>query len=224
MRDKKEVNEILMEELFSDSNLSSKEQQFVLHYLDSFNATQSYLKVYGGNKATASITACTLLNRPHIQESIKKLKKILSVAYDIDPSRYVKSLLEVAYADIGDYIAFDEEEVPVLDKEGIPIINADTGEPMTRKINKMHLKDSSSVDTKVIQSIKQGKDGITIQLMDKMRALEKLRDFFNWQEQVKEEDNSSNNLIEAINNSVKDTWTDEDVDKDLGLIDNNGKS
>lgn len=44
----------------------------------------------------------------------------------------------------------------------------------------MHLADSDTIDTSVIQEIKQGKDGISIKLLDKYKALDSLKDFFDW--------------------------------------------
>ena len=79
----------------------------------------------------------------------------------------------------------------------------------------MHLTNSSSVDTKSIVSIKQGKDGISIQLADKDKAWEKLAKFFRWGEEKQDETKAENNIISAINNKAGEVWEQEDDNSDL---------
>lgn len=215
MDDMKEaINERLFDEVFN-SSLSEKEKLFVLYYLESYNATQSYLKAYGGNKAKASVLAFSLLQRDKIKSQIKKLKKILQLGYDIDPSRYIEFLLKAANADIGDYIKFSEEEVQEYDKDGEALIDIDTGKPIVKKVNKMHLVDSNIVDTSIITSIKQGRDGITIQLVDKLKCWEKIKDFFEWKMNQEEKAVAETNIIEALKGNTDKTWGEEDVYDDL---------
>lgn len=207
------VNERLLDEVFN-SNLSEEEKRFVLFYLESYNATQSYLKAFGGKKKNATILAFKLLHRDDIKSQIKKLKKILQIGYDIDPSRYIEFLLKSANADIGDYIKFSEEEVIQHDKDGSILMDTDTGEPLKKKINKMHLVNSDEIDTSVITSIKQGRDGISIQLVDKLKCWEKIKEFFEWKMKQDNQDNINTNIVSAINESAKTVW-DGDIDKDL---------
>lgn len=212
------TKEVVNDKIFdtvADSKLTQKAQDFVLYYLDSYNVKQSYMKAYGSDKKTAEKNGYTLLHKEDVQSEIKRLKKIMQIGYDIDPSRYVETLLKISNADIGDYIKCAEEEVPVYNDEGLPMINPDTGEQIVKKINKMHLIDSDTVDTSIITSIKQGKDGITIQLADKLKAMRELREFMGWQIDKKEEkESSTKELISTLNNSAKDSW-DDDVDADL---------
>ena len=221
--DLKEIaNDKIIDSLF-DAKLTERERDFILYYLDCHNITQSYLKAFRtNNKASAKIHGYVLFNSPHIQSALRKAKKILAITYDIDPSRYVEMLLKASFADIGDYISFGEEEVPVLDDDGIQLVNPDTGEPITRKVNKLHFRDSSEVDTSIIAEVKQGKDGISIKMVDKLKAIDRLRDFFNWSNKNNEDVESKNSLIEAINAKVNDTWGKEEIDKDLDILENKG--
>lgn len=211
---KEAVNERLLDEVFN-SNLSEKEKRFVLYYLESYNATQSYLKAFGGKKAHATFLAFQLLHKKDIKSQIKKLKKILQIGYDIDPSRYIEFLLKSANADIGDYIKFSEEEVMQYDKDGEVLIDIDTGKPLTKKVNKMHLVNSDEIDTSVITSIKQGRDGISIQLVDKLKCWEKIKEFFEWKMNQEEKSIAETNIIEALKGSTDKTWGDEGVYDDL---------
>ena len=79
----------------------------------------------------------------------------------------------------------------------------------------MHLVDSDTVDTSIIVSIKQGKDGITIQLPDKMKAWENIRNFFEWKAQKKVEENIDSNILSALGESSKSSWENEDINADL---------
>ena len=205
---KEAVTDKLIDDL-SNSGLSKKEQDFILYYLESNNITQSCLKVYGGDKKTASVRGHAVYVRPKVQEELKRMKKIMSIAYDVDPTKYVEILLKIANADIGDYIRFSEEDVPVIGADGTPMENPDTGEPIVRKINKMHLENSDYLDTSIITEIKQGRDGISIKFPDKLKAWEKLRDFFDWKSKQEDNTDDKNNLIEILNKRAEedaDTW------------------
>ena len=95
------------------------------------------------------------------------------------------------------------------------MFDPDTGEKLTKKINRMHLVDSDKVDTSVITKIKQGRDGITIELVDKNKCWENLKNFMDWHMQKKKDDENDNSLIEALNARVDDSWAeDEDIEKD----------
>lgn len=217
-KNQKEVaNDAIYDDLFDRSDLTLEEKKFILYYLESMNATQSYLKAHDGDvtKAQAYVRGSQLLNSDRIQLELRRVKKIFKRVYDIDPTRYIEFQLKGANADIGDYIKFSEDEVPVLAEDGSQMFDPDTGEKLTKKINRMHLVDSDKVDTSVITKIKQGRDGITIELVDKNKCWENLKNFMDWHMQKKKDDENDNSLIEALNARVDDSWAeDEDLDKD----------
>lgn len=211
-----------MIDVLVDLDLTDKETDFVLYYLESNNATQSYLKSYKINKKWAGIKGYQLLHKPKIESAIKKLKKIQKHALDVNPNMYVETLLKGASADIGDYIEFREEDVPILDADGSQMHDPDTGEPLYKKVNKMHLTDSAFVDTGVVTGIKQGRDGISITLVDKLKCLELLRKYFNWGEEQQTDSKDTDSIINAINGKTKDVWGDgssEDDDLEEALKD-----
>lgn len=208
------VNGKIFDEVFN-AKLTEQEKKFILYYLESYNARQSYIKAFDCEAEVAKLKAFALLQRKDIQSQINKLKKVLQIGYDIDPSRYIEFLLKAANADIGDYIQFSEEEVYQYDKEGGVIIDPDTGEPLKKKVNKMHLVNSKDADTSLIVSVKQGRDGISLQMVDKLRCWEKIKDFFEWKMKQEESTESNNNIIEVLNKSVKSVWDKGNVDDDL---------
>lgn len=208
------INDKMIDEL-GKLGLTQEQQDFVLYYLESYNATQAYLKSHGGDKKYATLYGYKVLKSPNVQSAIRKMKKILSIGYDIDPTRYLETQLKIANADIGDYIKFSEEEVPMYNEDGTIMFDPDTGEQKFKKVNRMHLVDSETIDSSVIQSIKQGRDGITIQLMDKMKAWENIKNFFEWKVHKEKETKADSGIIEAINNSSKDSWKQEEIYDDL---------
>lgn len=208
------INDKMIDEL-GKLGLTQEQQDFVLYYLESYNATQAYLKSHGGDKKYATLYGYKVLKSPNVQSAIRKMKKILSIGYDIDPTRYLETQLKIANADIGDYIKFSEEEVPMYNEDGTIMFDPDTGEQKFKKVNRMHLVDSETIDSSVIQSIKQGRDGITIQLMDKMKAWENIKNFFEWKVQKKAEENVDSGILEALGDSAKSSWENADLNSDI---------
>lgn len=196
--------------------LSEKEIDFVMLYLETYNVRNAYLKVFGGRSHIRAVANGKLmLNRPHIAKFIKKAKEIMQINYDINPSKYLEFLLKAANADITDFLSFSEEEVEVRNKEGELVLDLDTGEPLKKKISKIRLKDSSECDCTLISRVSQGREGIKIELIDKLKCWDRLRDYFGWEKETRSGDITGSNIIEAINNSAKTAWKEKDIDKDL---------
>jgi len=202
----------VMSDILDGLDLTPREVDFILRYMQTYNATQAAMQVYKYDKYKAAVMGHKLLHKPHIQSALKKMKKIQRKIYDIDPNEYLEFLLKSARADISDYLKFSEEEVPVLDKDGSVMRDPDTGEPITKLVNKMHLVNSEEVDASLIVSVKQGRDGISINLPDKMQAWEKLRQYFGWGEKQNENVDNSDSIIKAIQGKTGEVWDDEAVE------------
>ncbi|MBY6907541.1 terminase small subunit, partial [Clostridium botulinum] len=82
-----------------------------------------------------------------------------------------------AFADITDYVEFGQEEVPVMGASG-PIVDED-GNQITKIVNTVKFKESPEIDGTIVSEVKQGKDGASIKLQDKMKALQWLSDRIN---------------------------------------------
>ena len=212
---KEVVNDKIFEEIFG-SDMTENEKTFLLLYLESYNGAQSYRKAYNmDNITTSRVKACELLQRPHIRAAIKRARKIMSVGFDIDPTQYIEFLLKAANANIGDYVRVEEEEKPVLDKEGNPVLNMDTGEPITNKRSRVFLNNSKDLDMSLVSSIKQGKDGVTIQLVDKLSCWDKIKDFMEWQAEKDNKAKEDSKILDAITGRIDDTWKDDNAYSDL---------
>ena len=130
---------------------------------------------------------------------------------------------------------FGQKEVPIIGMFG-PVTDPETGEEMTHMVNYVDLNEHSLVDTSVIAEVKQGRDGVSIKLADKMKALEKLEIYFDllpdkFQRKLAEakidierqkleiartktgeeepEENNDDNFINALSGKVSEVWPDE---------------
>lgn len=87
--------------------------------------------------------------------------------------------MDIAFSDLTDYLDWGQEEVPVMTMFGPAVTtDPDTGEeiPITRMVNVVKLRESGEVDGSILSEVKQGKDGASIKLADRMKALEWLAD------------------------------------------------
>ena len=128
--------------------MNRRHEQFINEYLQCWNATQAYLKVYpkSGYEA-ARRSASDLLTNPDIAEEIKK--RIAENAMKAD--EVLARLAEQARGDISEFVAVDGDNLKIE-------LNDETGQPKTktRLIKKVTLhrsvrtiKDSTFEDTTV---------------------------------------------------------------------------
>lgn len=174
---KKEVEKPQLEvESEDDSNLTDKQKLFCLYYVKYWNQTKAALKA-GYSKDTARFTASNLMKKPHIKKEIDRLKKSIRDGLSFEPMAIFQKYLDIAFSDGNDYYEFGREEVPVMGPFGPIEIEVD-GKlvPLTKIVNTIRFKESDEVDGTLISEIKQGRDGVSIKLLDKMKALQWLSD------------------------------------------------
>jgi phage terminase small subunit len=161
--------------------LNDKEQLFCYHYVRTWNATQAALLAgYGdGNKASANVLGCRLMQRPRVKQEIERLRELFRQEIHVDIQDFLAFCMKIVGADVGDYVTFGQKEVPVMTMFG-PATDPLTGEPLTKMVNYVDLGEGSQLDTSVIQEVKQGKNGVSIKLADKKWAWEQLIKYFDW--------------------------------------------
>jgi len=159
--------------------LTTKQEKFVFEFLRTGNATQAYLKVYDGkNKSSAGVFGCRLLRNDKVKAEIEKLREELRQNYQFELADYVRQLLKIVGADIGDYVKFGRrEEEFVINKKG---------DKITKTVNFVDLSESDAVDTSIIEEIKQIKGDVTIRLIDKTFALKELARLFGFGSELNE--------------------------------------
>lgn len=196
--------------------LDKNEEKFAQEYARLRNAKQAYMNVYEIEEKELGNKPFELLAKPEVKEHLERYMKIDEVENTVSEKDYINFLIRGAFADLGNYISFKEEEIPQYNQDGTVIVNPDTGEPIVRKSNRIHVKDSSKVDTSLVSAIRSGKDGVLIQLVDKMTCWTKLKEYFGWVSEDNVRENLNDDILEAIAGKIKDSYDkDEDIYDDI---------
>ncbi|GAA0115721.1 terminase small subunit [Clostridium senegalense] len=215
-----------VEEVMKNDELNDSERLFCVIYSRCFNATKAYLKAYTCTYETAMVNGCKLLRKAKIKEQIDSLTQIRLNKEALKRS-VIQKYIDIAFADIGDYIKFGKKHKGAWTKndngEDIPVMDPETGEQKIIEYNYLDLKESSLVDTTLINEVSEGKDGIKFKLADKMKALDFLTKHCNLlsdEEKIKldiENKKLQNNKIKA--EITKITGEDELEVEDDGFLD-----
>lgn len=177
---KQNVVKKAVEQTLSNDSLNDEQQLFCLIYAKTYNAVQSYMEAYNTtNYNAAGVSSCRLLRVPKIRKAIQDIKKAKAEQILADKEDIVELQMRIAFADIGQYLEFKEEEQPVISAFG-PVQIEENGKKktLTQKVNNVHIKDSKRLDTQLIQEIKNGKNGFSIKLADKAKAIDWLSKYF----------------------------------------------
>ena len=75
--------------------------------------------------------------------------------------------MDIAFADVTDFVEFGNEDVDVV---------LDTGERKIITVSHVNIKNDADVDGTIISEVSKGKDGVKVKLADRMKALQWLTD------------------------------------------------
>lgn len=217
-----------VKEVMQNSGLTDKQQLFCIHYIRCFNATKAYQKAYGVDYATAASIGYRLLGNDGVKQEIYRLKQERLNREFLSESDVFQKYMDIAFADITDFLEFGTEEVPVMAIYGpVQVTDEKTGEKhtLTKTVNTVRFKDSDEVDGTIISEIKQGKDGASIKLADRMKALQWLSDHMDLatekqkaeiallKAKVQTDDDdevADDGFIEALNGTAAEDWGNEE--------------
>lgn len=166
-----EVNQEQQDKKLLDEDipgLSHQEKIFCLDYLKSYSIKNSAAKA-----GFTQSEGLKLIRKKHIREGLKALQTKREEDLYIEGLNIIQMYMSIAFADITDYVDFGTEEVPMVDPYGRVVRDEDGNTRLVTR-NYIRLKDSSKIDGRIIQEVKQGREGVSIKLFDKMAALEKL--------------------------------------------------
>lgn len=158
-----------------NESLNDKHRLFCLYYVRCFNATKAYQKAYECAYSTAATNGWELLQNTAIREEIARLKQSRLNQELLDASDIFQKYMDIAFADVTDFLTFGQREVPVMGPFGpVMVRDPETGEKVrvTKVVNVVQFKESDEVDGTLISEVKQGKGGASIKLPDRMKALE----------------------------------------------------
>ena len=218
-KNKQAINEDI-ESVLKNDKLTEKQKLFCIYYIENFNATKAYQRAYECSYATAMSEGSKSLRNPKIKIEIDRLTNECLEEQEINSKllskRIWKKYIDIAFADITDYLEFNSKEVQ--------------GEYGTYTKNTIRLKNSDEVDGSLISEISEGRDGIKIKLQDKMKALQWLSDrmdllptsvktkldieMLKLEVEMNKHDNTqeeveNDGFIEALNNATDEVWNDE---------------
>ncbi|MDF2649561.1 MAG: terminase [Paenibacillus sp.] len=154
-----------------NEELTDRQRIFCLYYVKSFNATQAAIKA-GYASDSAHVRGYELVRNSKVSDEIKRIKGNMANALFVDAMDVLNKYAAIAFADIKDYVDFGQQDVPLMTKKG-PVLNHD-GEMMMTKQSFVAFRNADEVDGTIISEVKEGKDGISVKLHDKMKALEVL--------------------------------------------------
>ena len=177
--EKKKNVAVEVDEVCENHELTDKQRLFCVLYVRCFNATKAYKKAYGSSYETAMVNGSDLLRNTKIKNEIHRLKQNRLNREMLDEHDIFQKYMDIAFADITDFVEFGQENVYVMGAFGpVQIVNPKTGkkEFLEKRVNTVRFRESADVDGTLISEIKQGKDGASIKLADRMKALQWLTD------------------------------------------------
>ncbi|MEE0438575.1 MAG: terminase small subunit [Roseburia hominis] len=209
-------------ETLRNDELTPEQQMFCIYYSRTFNATQSYLNVYGCSYETAMVEGSKSLRKPKVRAEIERLKEIKRQQIVAGTDDIVELQMRIAFADIGNYMSFGQKEIE----------DPETG--IKYMVSAVDLKESKDTDTQLLQEVKRGKDGVSIKLADRQKAIDWLTMFFEMNPTDKhrkefdkrkldlellklemqtrdsaEDAPEQDNFLDALNGSAKEAWSDD---------------
>lgn len=124
--------------------LSIKAQKFCEFYVEGFNRKIALKRA--GFESTDCTYAYRLLRNPGVQRYIKWLKARVLNVHMVNAVDLIDQWIRIAFSDMSDFVNIHPGYIT--------------------------LKPASEVDGQLIKSIKSGRDGVSIELHDKMKALD----------------------------------------------------
>lgn len=174
-KEKKKTVAEEVKQVMENPDLTDKQRLFCLHYVRCFNATRAYQKAYKVDYSTAASIGYRLLGNAGVREEIARLKQNRLNRELLDEHDIFQKYMDIAFSDITDFVEFGRENVQVMGAFGpIEVEDPDTGEkvPLMKEINSVRFREAEKVDGTLITEVKQGKDGASIKLADRMKALD----------------------------------------------------
>lgn len=156
-------------------DLNEKQRLFCLYYVRCFNATKAYQKAYGCSYEAAKSNGYQLLANTHIRNEIQAMKQSRLNRELLDEHDIFQKYMDIAFADITDFMQFGQKEEYVIGQFGlVQVEDPVTGKksPLKQKVNTVRFRESDSIDGTLITEVKNGKNGASIKLADRMKALE----------------------------------------------------
>lgn len=226
----KVAHQIDVQPVIDNDHLTEQQKLFCLFYLQHFNATKAYQLAYEVDYKTANTAGPRLMVNVRIKEELHRLKAELQQDIFVDVKDLIAEYIKQFSADISDIVEVNLTEYEVNDKHGNPVKTKD-GERVIGRLNDVYVRSSKDFDGSLVKKISQGRDGITVEMYDKHKAMSELMKYLSADElraaqtrKVRAEaritenkadkltdNNQSNELLEAlVNPQLSEVVIDED--------------
>lgn len=211
-------------ELPDSDELNDKQKAFCLYYLQRYNATWAYQKVYGASYEVAMTNGGRLLRNAQIKSYLTKLKKQQSQELYATANDILLRYLKQATSDVTDVLSFKTKKrlvyYKIHDKDGPyedaggkfryePKIDPETGEQAYYYEHLITLKDSEDIDTSNIKSIRIDKGEPVVEMEDRQKAMQILLDRL---PEPEVSDDSTTSLLRALKNGMDKIWSKDNED------------
>ncbi|NMM62068.1 terminase small subunit [Clostridium sp. P21] len=130
------------------ARLTDKQKKFIDEYLIDLNATQAAIRA-GYSQKNAFKIGSELLQKTTVQKHMHKCMKDREKRTEITQDKVLNELAAIGFANIADYLEVKDDAVKVFNTTDIP-----------------------KEKLRAVVEIKQTKDGISIKIHDKVKALE----------------------------------------------------
>lgn len=233
--EEKKAAERDVEQVMKNPDLTDKQRLFCIYYSRCFNATKAYQKAYGCDEYAARTNGSRMMTFDNVRAEINRLKQSRLNRELLNEADIFQKYMDIAFADVTDFVEFGQEEENVIGAFGQVLVeDPATGKkvPLKQKVNVIRFKESGQVDGTLIAEVKNGKNGASIKLADRMKALDWLARHMNMAtdeqkakvEQIKaqtaaikaktqaddEEGIADDGFLEALKGTVAEDWSDEE--------------
>lgn len=176
-------------------NLNDKQRRWCEAYVNNFNAKLAAKKA-GYSPKCATTIGWKLRQNPDVALYLAWLKLKISYKAWVRPEDIIDQYARIAFADITDFVEI--------------------------KNGRMSLIDSEMMDGQLVKSVKKGREGVSLELYDKMSALARLERFFeempkDWKERLEEK--KLEIMQEKLNIEKQKLGLNEDEVGDDGFLD-----
>ncbi|OEG18905.1 terminase [Enterococcus quebecensis] len=154
---KKIAHKKKLQRVIENDDLTEQQKMFCLFYLQHFNITKAYQCDYNSARANGA----RMIANDSIKKELHRLKAELQQETFVDVKDLIQEYVKQAFTDIADFTEFGQELVEFDDVE-------------ERPVSFVRFRDSNEVDGTLIQEVKKGKDGVSVKLCDKHKAMSEL--------------------------------------------------
>ena len=162
------------------------------------------------------VNGSRLLGNARIKDEILRLKQERLNREFLNESDIFQKYMDIAFADVTDFVEFGNEDVNVV---------LDTGERKIITVSHVNIKNDADVDGTIISEVSKGKDGVKVKLADRMKVLQWLTDYMDLATEKQKaevallkakvqtddgEEIADDGFLEALNGTAAEDWGNEE--------------